>query len=62
MSKDLNKFRENEIGMVNGRRNDMFFILIVREKRLGAVVGRFGSPTLMMEKTTRVLILWFLFS
>lgn len=45
-----------------GWRNDFYFILIVRKKRLGAVVGRFGSPTLTMEKMTRVLILWFLFS
>lgn len=45
-----------------GRRNDMYLFLTVRKKRRGAVVGRFGSPILMMEKMTRLLILWFLFS
>lgn len=40
-----------------GRRNSKYFILIVKEKRPGAVAGWFGSPVLMIEKMTRVLIL-----
>lgn len=46
----------------SGKRNDMHLFLIVIKKRRGAVVGQFGSPIMMMEKMTRLLILWFLFS